>query len=144
MHPIDLPPPISTNNLFANIGGKGRVRSGAYNTWIKHADAMLQEQKLRRTLPAFDGPVLVSFAVGTRRGERAISSRLDIDNTFKAYIDRLVHWGVIEDDNRRVIRGVLGIWADGQDGTTAYVRAAEDAWQHIGDIVRPMVKGAVS
>ena len=60
---VILPPPISTNGLFANVAGRGRVVTKEYKTWKAAAANTLLTQK---PLPAFVGPVTVTL-VGAPR-----------------------------------------------------------------------------
>lgn len=84
---VSLPQPISTNNLFVNVRGKGRVRSQRYNTWRNAALWMLKAKKPKR----ITGPVEVDvFIPDAYRG--------DIDNGLKCLLDALVEAGCIEDD----------------------------------------------
>ena len=103
---IRLPRPISVNNLYANVAGRGRVNSGTYNAWKWQAKALISEQK---PLPSFPGPVSVSLAIG----EQGVG-RIDTDNCGKAYLDALVDAGVITDDNRRIVRRLAVEWRPGE------------------------------
>jgi Holliday junction resolvase RusA-like endonuclease len=105
---ITFPRPFSLNNMFANIPGRGRVKSSRYNVWIKHADALALTQKL----PRFEGPV----ALHIRLGETAVRPNFDGDNALKPILDRLVAWGVIEDDNRTIVKRLWYEWEEGLDG----------------------------
>lgn len=116
MHKIDLPPPISTNSLFANAR-KGRVKTDAYKAWRWEAHAMLCTQK---PLPKFTEPVRILLAVGM--GDTPDS--FDGDNTFKAIIDCLVQHEIIPDDNRKTVRGIGMEWISGKTGVTVYIGPA--------------------
>lgn len=115
---LELPRPISLNNMFANVKGRGRVKTKRYNTWTHHAAAMLGDQK---PLPRANGPVRILLAVG----EVGVSPLLDGDNCLKPILDALVNAGVIPDDNRKVVRGVGMEWVPGKDGVTAHITSAE-------------------
>lgn len=115
---LELPRPISLNNMFANVKGRGRVKTKRYNTWTHHAAAMLNDQK---PLPRANGPVRIVFAVG----EVGVSAAMDGDNTLKGCIDALVEAGVLPDDNRKTVRGVGMEWVPGKDGVTAHITSAE-------------------
>ena len=111
---INLPPPISTNNLYANVRGKGRVKSQRYNTWEWHATAALQPQK---PLPKPNGPVRILYLVG----EVGVSPIIDGDNCLKCLTDTLVKHGVIPDDNRATVRAIGMEWIKGKEGVTACI-----------------------
>lgn len=117
MHKIDLPRPISVNNLHANVEGKGRISSERYNTWKWQALAMLQKQK---PLPQFTEPVRILYAVG----EVGVSANFDLGNAEKALTDALVEHGVIPDDRRKYVRGISLEWIESKDGVTAYIGPA--------------------
>lgn len=85
-------PPPSTNNLFANIPGKGRVKSSRYRSWAIACGWDLKMQKPARVA----GEVALDIEV-----ER-VSKLSDVDNRAKGCIDLLVAHGVIDDD-RHVI-----------------------------------------
>lgn len=109
MTTINLPRPISVNNLFANVRGKGRVSSGRYQTWKWQAAAMLQDQK---PLQKHTGAVNLFIRVG----EIGTNARLDLDNCAKAVIDCLVSHGIIEGDSRRFVREINLAWVMHLDG----------------------------
>lgn len=88
---VTLPKPISTNKLFANIRGKGRVKTKRYMTWRNAAQWMFQADKPKRIL----GPVEVDIFIPD-------SFRGDIDNSLKCLLDSLVEYGCIEDDRHIV------------------------------------------
>jgi Holliday junction resolvase RusA-like endonuclease len=104
-----LPRPISVNNLYANVRGRGRVPTARYNAWKWHAAAMLAEQ---RPLVKHAGPVAVRLAVG----EVGVAPGMDLDNCAKAVLDALKTAGVIQDDNRRIVRRIYLAWQPGLDG----------------------------
>ena len=82
--------PISTNALYANVPGKGRVKTKKYRAWIKAADAayLIQKRVQKPVLDNFIAHIILDD--GKRAG--------DIDNRAKAVLDRLVSWGLIIDD----------------------------------------------
>jgi Holliday junction resolvase RusA-like endonuclease len=96
----NLPP--STNNLFANIPGKGRVRSAEYNRWLNQSGLLVRSQ------------------CKTRMGERADITLVledrhpsaDASNYIKPVEDLLVKVGILADDNAKHVRSVLAAWSD--------------------------------
>lgn len=83
-----LPP--SVNNLFANVPGKGRVKSDAYRTWL---NAVSWDVALQKQLP-IKGEVELEILAG-----RPDKRRRDISNIIKGVEDLLVRHGLIEDDS---------------------------------------------
>lgn len=79
--------PPSTNNLFLNLPGRGRVRSGAYKAWERQASAAL-------TFASWDMPAR-PYVVTIRLN---MDHRGDIDNRTKAVLDLLVKHKVIDGD----------------------------------------------
>lgn len=85
---LKLPSPPSTNTLFRNVPGKGRVKTERYKTWLRAAsnEAMAQ--------PRFKiaGSYVLDITVMRR------NVRSDLDNVCKALSDALVAWEYVEDD----------------------------------------------
>lgn len=131
---IDLPKPLSTNNLYANVRGKGRVKSKAYCTWQWHAKAAIQSQK---PFARPNGPVRLLFAVG----ELGLRKDMDGDNCLKCLIDALVDAQIIPDDKREHVRSVGMEWVPGKEGATAYIAPAEALSPFVADV--PIV-GSIS
>ena len=82
---IDLPLPPSTNNLYYNVQGKGRVKSREYRKWQESVVLRF------RNIGWFEDAVSVHIRVPHDR-------RRDIDNYAKPILDALVNHGVIRDD----------------------------------------------
>lgn len=109
-----LPLPPSTNGLFLNIPGKGRVKSAAYKRWVGEAGWTLLSQR----------PSKVAGRVGIRiRVKRMGNRKADLDNRIKATIDLLVSHGIIEDD--RHVESVTASWADELTGVEVIVEPME-------------------
>lgn len=108
---LKLPVPPSSNHLFANIPGKGRVKTSAYRGWIKEAGWALQSQRHEEVA----GPVKVSIAV------RRTSGRADIDNRIKALLDLLVRHRVIGDD--RMVEELYIRWSAESDDAEVLVES---------------------
>lgn len=81
-------PPPSVNKLFANVSGKGRVKTKDYAQWIR---ATGWEVKAQGKPPVL-GKVIVDITI------RRMSVRADIDNRIKAILDLLVSVHMIDDD----------------------------------------------
>lgn len=93
-----LPIPPSANNLWANVPGRGRVRTDSYRAWLAEAGWAVRLQGIR---PMAGYAVLTLRAGITRR-------RRDVDNLLKPTCDLLVHHGIIEDDSR--IAEIMARW----------------------------------
>jgi len=95
---IDIPVPPSTNKLFVNVPGRGRVKSSEYRKWRDTAGRSIQSQ------PHAKVPGRVSITIEVRRG------RGDIDNKVKAVLDLLVLHRLIDDDKH--VESVTARWSD--------------------------------
>ena len=112
---LALPWPPSTNALFFNVRGKGRVRSENYRKWAKEAGWTLNAQRP----PKFKGPVTIGIELCPPS-----SRRFDLDNKNKALLDLLVTHRVIEDDNDSIVREVSVKRLDSGAPCTVVVRSA--------------------
>jgi crossover junction endodeoxyribonuclease RusA len=92
---LKIPPPPSVNALFANVAGRGRVRSARYRQWATQAGWMLQSQ--RALWPAIVAGQPYSVAL-----RLPVDYRSDIDNAAKGPIDLLVSLGIVPDDRLMV------------------------------------------
>lgn len=101
---LELPIPPSTNKLFRNVPGVGRVKTSEYVRWSKSALMTMVVQK----------PKPVKGSVRVEITCRRVSRRRDIDNIIKPTLDILVRGGLIEDD-RHVI-SVTAEWVDRPPG----------------------------
>lgn len=96
-----IPTPPSVNNLYANVRGRGRIKSERYRVWRNAAAwAMRLDGNKPRSWETISGPVSVEIICG---------GRADVDNRSKAALDLLVEMKVIGDDRQvaelRVKRG---------------------------------------
>lgn len=107
--PVTIPLPPSTNNLFVNVRGKGRVSSKAYLAWQEVAIPILAGMPKPPTLPVV---VVISITSGT-------GGYFDIANFEKAITDSMVKAGCIPDDSFKYVVGVYvrlhDISADGSE-----------------------------
>lgn len=98
---VDLPP--AANNMYHNVAGKGRVKSGQYTTWIASALREMLAQRAKPVIP----PVSITLELpDTMLG--------DLDGRIKPGIDLLVRAGVIPDDNKRFVRSVSASFYEGK------------------------------
>lgn len=124
MHSLPIPKPISLNNIFANknavrtkvemVGGAivhkrkqsgGRVKTKAYIQWRNNCAWTM---KSAGPTPQIKGPVSIHIIAPSQ----GVSADMDTDNTIKGYLDTLVLLGVIEDDNRKIVRRLTVEWVD--------------------------------
>lgn len=91
-----LPP--SVNAMYANVAGRGRVKSERYRIWLNAEGWNLKTQHNR--IHRFTVPVYVTIAIAEPK------RRFDIDNRIKGILDLAVTYGVIPDDNSDWVRGV--------------------------------------
>lgn len=94
----DLPAPPSTNALFRNVKGKGRVKTREYRDWAMHAGWSLKSQ----------GIVTIDDRCIVLIGVERHSMQADIDNRVKATLDVLVDNGIIRDDS--LVTAVFSVW----------------------------------
>lgn len=94
-----IPAPPSTNNLFLNKTGKGRIPTAQYTDWKMQAATAIRSQHVRNVA----GRVIVLIGV-----ERH-SSQADIDNRTKAALDALVKAEIIDDD--RFVTAAFAFWS---------------------------------
>ena len=90
---LRLPLPPSTNHLYANVAGKGRVKSSRYRTWINAAGWCLKEQRPHKVSGDY---VLWLWC------ERPDGRRRDLGNLEKPVSDLLVEHGIVGDDSECV------------------------------------------
>ena len=86
-------PPPSVNRMFANVPGKGRVKTRAYSAWRKTAMAEVMIQRPQKFLGRVDVTLRLPETV-----------RGDGDNRLKATLDLIKIMRVIEDDSRLFVR----------------------------------------
>lgn len=99
-----LPMPPSTNHLFRNVKGVGRVKTKAYEDFCLMAIAAIRRQGVQK----IDGHVVIVWAV-----ER-LSAQADISNRLKAAEDAMVKSGIIDDD--RFVTSHFITWAPKANG----------------------------
>lgn len=84
--------PPSLNNIYANIPGRGRVKSGRYKVWRSAAGWDIKAA-IGPSFETYSCPVLLDLTVEKPR------VRSDISNRIKAVEDLLTEMGVIADDS---------------------------------------------
>ena len=111
----DLPFPPSVNSAYANVPGRGRVKSERYRSWERVAKVDLLRQKPKR----MKGPVHVTIYL-----EDNLGARSDADNRIKVPLDFIVSNKIIEDDNSKIVRSVAAIWSPETRGCRISIRPA--------------------
>ena len=111
--PVTLTLPIvppSTNNLFVNVPGKGRIKSAEYNRWINQAGMLVRGQCRERMAVRAN----VSIFIEEKQGA-------DIDNRIKPVLDLLVRVGVLAGDSAKFVRSVSATWSPEIEGMSIQV-----------------------
>jgi Holliday junction resolvase RusA-like endonuclease len=103
---FEIPTPPSTNVLFKNVPGKGRVRTKAYADWLAMAVAAMRRQQVRSY------PHRCVMIMGVER----MSLSADIDNRMKAAWDALVKAEVLPDDS--LVTAFAAAWQPAANGLT--------------------------
>ncbi len=98
-----LPMPPSVNNLFMNVK-RGRAITPEYKAWRLLAGLKLKSQHPK--------PVKGRVSVNCLTGKGAT----DLDNRWKALLDLLVEYGVIEGDGPGIVRELHMVIADRIEG----------------------------
>ncbi|CAO4178991.1 RusA family crossover junction endodeoxyribonuclease [Methylorubrum populi] len=127
---LRFPLPPSTNSLFANVAGRGRIKTPRYRGWRQQAVLAIEIQRPRPGRIA--GPCDVVIHLPPFCG--------DIDNRIKPCLDVAVAAGILADDGQRYVRNatatqdrgasevrmiLTGLPVEDQDRAEIEVRAAE-------------------
>lgn len=115
---ISLPFPPSVNSMFANVPGKGRVKSKEYKAWTIEALWELKAQKVK----PIDGELTINIGL-VAPSKRA----MDCDNRIKPILDILTQAGVIKDDNNKHVRKVSAEWLASGEPCRVLIFQYEDA-----------------
>ena len=94
---VTLPAPPSTNTLFVNVRGRGRVKSAEYLSWLDKARLILNATRAGQRM-AVATPATVLIRVGRCNPAR------DLSNFVKPAEDLVVRCGVIPDDCVRHVK----------------------------------------
>ena len=92
MTTLRLPLPPSVNSLYANVPGKGRVRTKRYLTWLNAAGWAIKQTKPKPK------KIKGNYSLWLYC-ERPDRRRRDLGNMLKAIEDILVEHGIIADDS---------------------------------------------
>ena len=98
---LTFPYPPSTNSLYRNVAGRGRVKTERYKTWGRAAGNEILTQKRAK----ISGPVELRIVVERKKGRN-----IDISNGAKGIEDLLVSMCLIDDD--RNVQKISIEWGD--------------------------------
>lgn len=97
---LTLEKPPSVNALFAtDWKTKRRFKSAKYESWLRSAEASLYMTKWK----PIKGPVSISITIED-------AGAVDLANHEKCLVDFLVKHGLIENDNRKIVRKITLQW----------------------------------
>jgi Holliday junction resolvase RusA-like endonuclease len=113
---IYLPFPPSVNGMYANVPGKGRVKSERLRSWEQIAGYDINRQKPKR----IKGPVELSIYLQ----EPDTARKKDCSNFIKAVEDLLVSRKIIEADDSKIVRKVSACWSPDTRGCRVSIRPA--------------------
>jgi len=94
-----LPP--SSNHMFVNVPGRGRVKSKEYRAWVAQMGAFLNAACRGRMVGRANVSIFLENIPGA-----------DIDNRIKPVLDLLVTVGILADDSSKHVRSVSATWGD--------------------------------
>ena len=98
---VTVPAPPSTNNLYLNAKGKGRVKSPEYRAWIDATAGLWAELASPESYPC------EFYVIFQGKWDR----HRDGDNAFKPLLDACVAAGVIAGDSLARVWGWHGVYA---------------------------------
>jgi Holliday junction resolvase RusA-like endonuclease len=96
---IELPMPPTTNNLFLNVRGRGRIVSPDYQSWKESVMPHLES-----LTPIEEYPVSITLTIVWGKGWRSNS---DVANREKATTDALVAAGILRDDSCKYVSQII-------------------------------------
>lgn len=118
---LNLPLPPSVNALFANVPGRGRVRTKLYRRWSKDALEYAWLSKPYGGFPRFDGAFDVQITV-------PLKMRGDVDNRLKPVLDWLKKPGAIIADDEKAFSATIARGEDIEPGfCRVYVYETKEA-----------------
>ena len=99
LNEITVPLPPTTNNLFINVPGRGRVKSPKYREWCEEVSSEFERLAVQTLFP-----VEVKITICGGKGFRSDS---DIANREKGIIDAIVAAEKIPDDSWQYVQRVI-------------------------------------
>ena len=101
--------------MFANVPGRGRIKSRVYKSWLTEAGWLVQQKRPK----LITGRVRMLVLAG-----KLDNRKRDLDNLIKPCSDLLVTHGVIQDD--MYVWQIIAQWEPGLDGVTLTVESLSD------------------
>lgn len=98
---LTIPLPLSTNALYRNLRGKGRVKTDRYRTWLRNAQNEVMTQKRKH----YAGDCELRLVA-----KKPDKRRRDLDNLLKCTQDLLTTCGIVDDDQQFI--KVSAEWGD--------------------------------
>lgn len=103
---LTLPVPVSVNQMYLNLAGRGRVKTSAYKSWIKTADILSHLQWRKAGEPHFGAGFKVTIFL-------PMNMRGDVDNRIKPILDLLVRRKITVDDRKaHEVRACRATWLE--------------------------------
>ena len=112
---IELPAPPSTNHLFRNVPGVGRVKSTKYKKWIKAT---------KNTVLRLNSPIAYPVGIELTLVGKWNRQR-DGENILKPIVDALVANRVLASDNLTCVTGEVWRYEPGPGEPRVRVRLVE-------------------
>lgn len=111
---LKVPLPPSTNALYANVKGIGRVKTRAYRNFVRTAGLYINAQQPER----FTGPVEIKISLPA-------NNRADVDNRAKGILDVLVKCAVIKNDSPKYVKSLFITGTEAPPGPDCIVTITE-------------------
>jgi Holliday junction resolvase RusA-like endonuclease len=97
-----LPFPPTSNKLYPTVG-LIRTKSDEYKKWINEANIAANRQNV---------PIMTERCIAVYNLNHPDDRVRDAENYTKAITDLLAARGIIQDDNRRYLKGTFALWND--------------------------------
>jgi Holliday junction resolvase RusA-like endonuclease len=110
---FELPWPPSVNRAYANTDS-GRVKTAELREYVRHASGALFAQRVPTRRIAHPCEITLTQHAPTTAG--------DVDNGVKVILDCLKKFGVLHDDNRKIVKRVIAEDGDREEGGRVEVR----------------------
>jgi Holliday junction resolvase RusA-like endonuclease len=98
---FSLPWAPSVNNAYYNVAGEGRKKTSKAQVFIDASELVLIEQRVPSRKIAHPCSITITQHVTSGR------SGGDIDNGIKLVLDVMKRFGIIADDNRKIVKRLI-------------------------------------